>query len=51
MFRQRPDRAELYLRQDTHFSATGHQVAAQALAAYLQQGGWIRRPVGVAATP
>ncbi|MBV9897481.1 MAG: hypothetical protein JO020_25260 [Chloroflexi bacterium] len=44
VFRLRSDRAELYLRQDTHFSALGHQVAAQELAQFLRQGGWLQAP-------
>jgi lysophospholipase L1-like esterase len=44
VFRGRADRSALYLREDTHFAALGHQVAAQALADFLQQGGWIPRP-------
>jgi lysophospholipase L1-like esterase len=42
VFRQRPDRAELYLRLDTHFSALGHAVVAHELATYLQQSGWLQ---------
>jgi hypothetical protein len=42
LFRSRADRDQLYLRLDTHFTALGHQVTAQALADYLQAGGWIR---------
>ena len=42
LFRSMPDRANLYLRIDTHFTAYGHQVAAQSLAAFLEQGGYVR---------
>ena len=41
IFRDRSDRADLYLRQDTHFTALGHQVAAQRLAEFLEGGGWL----------
>lgn len=40
-FQAHPDRADLYLRVDTHFSALGHRVVAEELATYLQQSGWI----------
>lgn len=43
-FRARPDRAQLYLRLDTHFSALGHKVVAEDLAAYLQQSGYLPTP-------
>jgi lysophospholipase L1-like esterase len=36
VFRARADRERLYLRQDTHFSALGHQITAEALAAQIQ---------------
>jgi hypothetical protein len=36
LFRARPDRDRLYLREDTHFTALGHQVTAEVLATYLQ---------------
>jgi SGNH hydrolase-like domain, acetyltransferase AlgX len=42
IFRARSDRANLYLRQDTHLTALGHQVAAQQLAEFLRRGGWLR---------
>jgi hypothetical protein len=42
LFRSMPDRANLYLRIDTHFTAYGHQVAAQSLAAFLEQGSYIK---------
>jgi lysophospholipase L1-like esterase len=38
-FRARSDRAQLYLRADTHFSALGHQVVADELATFLQGSG------------
>lgn len=44
IFRARSDSDHLYLRADTHFAALGHQVVAEALAHYLQQGGWLIRP-------
>jgi hypothetical protein len=40
IFRDRSDRADLYLRQNTHFTALGHRVAAQQLAEFLKRGGW-----------
>jgi lysophospholipase L1-like esterase len=40
-FQSDPDRANLYLRIDTHFSAYGHQVTANTLAAYLQAHGYL----------
>ena len=40
IFRARSDRADLYLREDTHFTALGHQVTAQQLADFLR-GGWL----------
>lgn len=43
-FQARDDRAQLYLRQDTHFSTLGHQVAADQLAEFLQTGGWLPPP-------
>ena len=39
--RSMPDRANLYLRIDPHFTAYGHQVAAQSLATFLEQAGYI----------
>jgi lysophospholipase L1-like esterase len=42
LFRARPDRSQLYLRLDTHFTALGHQATADALASYLQSQGLIR---------
>jgi hypothetical protein len=44
LFRSIPDRADLYLRIDTHFTAYGHQVTAQALAAFLREGAYLRPP-------
>ncbi|MBV9913769.1 MAG: hypothetical protein JOZ93_14390 [Sinobacteraceae bacterium] len=35
------DRADLFLRIDTHFTAYGHAVTAQMLAQYLQDGGYL----------
>lgn len=37
IFGERSDRDQLYLREDTHFAALGHQVVADALAKFLQQ--------------
>jgi hypothetical protein len=42
LFRARSDHAQLYLRLDTHFTALGHQATADALAAYLQDHGFVR---------
>ena len=39
-FRARADRAELYLRVDTHFTAQGHAATAEALAEFLRP--WLR---------
>jgi lysophospholipase L1-like esterase len=36
VFRARPDRAELYLRLDTHFTALGHAATADALTEFLR---------------
>ncbi len=41
IFRERPDADQLYLREDTHFSALGHQVVAGALATYLRNANWL----------
>jgi lysophospholipase L1-like esterase len=41
VFRARADRADLYLRLDTHFTALGHAVTAEALAQFLVS--WLRR--------
>ncbi|MBV9324661.1 MAG: hypothetical protein JO352_12830 [Chloroflexi bacterium] len=43
-FRSMPDRANLYLRIDTHFTAYGHAVTAAAIARYLEDGGYVTRP-------
>jgi lysophospholipase L1-like esterase len=40
-FRSLPNRADLYLRIDTHFTALGHQTTADALSSYLQQNGYV----------
>jgi lysophospholipase L1-like esterase len=42
LFRTMPDRASVYLRIDTHFTAYGHQVTADALATFLQQGSYLK---------
>jgi hypothetical protein len=42
-FQSRADRAQLYLRQDTHFATPGHQFVAQELSSYLDRGGWIKK--------
>ncbi|MBV9600533.1 MAG: hypothetical protein JOZ87_27290, partial [Chloroflexi bacterium] len=42
-FRSMPDRANLYLRIDTHFTAYGHAVTAAAIARYLEDGGYVTR--------
>jgi lysophospholipase L1-like esterase len=42
LFRLRADRAQLYLRQDTHFSALGRQITADALASFIRDRGLIR---------
>ena len=41
MFRSMPDRANLYLPIDTHFTAYGHQVTARALQEFLVDGGYL----------
>jgi hypothetical protein len=43
-FRSLADRADLYLRIDTHFTAYGHTVTAAAIARYLEAGGYVTRP-------
>jgi lysophospholipase L1-like esterase len=43
-FQADPNRADLYLRLDTHFTAYGHAFTANALAEYLSGGGYIPRP-------
>ncbi|HEX8966293.1 MAG TPA: SGNH/GDSL hydrolase family protein [Chloroflexota bacterium] len=40
-FQSRPDRADLYLRIDTHFTANGHRVTAEALETFLADGGYL----------
>ena len=42
VFQSMPDRAELFLPIDTHFTAYGHAATAQDIAAYLQSGGYLR---------
>ena len=42
LFRSMSDRASLYLRIDTHFTAYGHDVTAAALATFLEQGSYVR---------
>jgi hypothetical protein len=42
LFRSRADRAQLYLRLDTHFTASGHQTTADALASFIADRGLIR---------
>jgi hypothetical protein len=42
LFRSMSDRASLYLRIDTHFTAYGHEVTAAALATFLEQGSYVR---------
>jgi lysophospholipase L1-like esterase len=44
VFSADPNRADLYLRIDTHFTAYGHGVTANALAQYLQAGGYLTSP-------
>jgi hypothetical protein len=42
LLRARADRAQLYLRLDTHFTALGHQATADALASFIEERGLIR---------
>jgi lysophospholipase L1-like esterase len=42
LFRSTSDRADLYLRIDTHFTAYGHQLTAEALATFLEQAHDVR---------
>ena len=42
-FQADPDRANLYLRIDTHFTAYGHAVAAAAIERYLGEAGYLPR--------
>jgi lysophospholipase L1-like esterase len=41
LFRARPDRGDLYLRIDTHFTALGHAVVAEQLATFVEARGWL----------
>jgi lysophospholipase L1-like esterase len=41
VFQSDPDRANLYLRIDTHFTAYGHEVTASTLAQYLEAHGFL----------
>jgi hypothetical protein len=41
IFRARPDRADLYLRLDTHFTALGHAATAEALLDFIEP--WVPR--------
>jgi hypothetical protein len=43
LFRARADRAQLYLRLDTHFTALGHQATADALASFIEDRDLLRR--------
>lgn len=40
-FQSMPNRADLFLRIDTHFTAYGHAVTADAIARYLKDGGYL----------
>jgi len=40
-FQSMPNRADLFLPIDTHFTAYGHAVTAQTIAQYLQDGGFL----------
>jgi hypothetical protein len=42
LFRSMADRASLYLRIDTHFTAYGHQVTADALATFLERARYLK---------
>jgi hypothetical protein len=42
VFQSLADRANLYLRIDTHFTAYGHQVTAETLARFLEEGGYLK---------
>lgn len=44
VFRDRPDAHALYLPLDTHYTALGHRVTGEALAAYLESAGLLTRP-------
>jgi lysophospholipase L1-like esterase len=41
-FQSMPNRADLFLPIDTHFTAYGHEVTAQAIADYLESGGYLK---------
>lgn len=41
LFRERADRAELYLPLDTHFTALGHRATADALTTFLEAGSYL----------
>ena len=41
-FQSMPDRSELFLPIDTHFTAYGHAVTAQALAQYIESSGYLK---------
>jgi hypothetical protein len=43
-FRSMTDRADLYLRIDTHFTAYGHSVTAAAIADFLESRGYVAKP-------
>jgi hypothetical protein len=42
LFRAMPDRATLFLRADTHFTAHGHEATARALADFLKNKSYLR---------
>ena len=44
LFASDPDRANIYLRIDTHFTAYGHAFTASALADVLKSGNYLPRP-------
>jgi lysophospholipase L1-like esterase len=50
LYQARPDKGQLYLTIDEHFSMLGHQVTAQALASYLEQSGWLPSRTSTAAS-
>ena len=37
-----PDRKELFLPIDTHFTAYGHAITAQIIAQYVESGGYVK---------
>lgn len=43
-FRSMPDRANLYLRLNTHFTKYGHEVTAAAIARFLETGRYVTKP-------